>query len=119
MECGTILIVDDNVDIRKFAKAFLESAGYTVITAEDGAEGLRLYEAHQSSIRLLLTDVTMPKMSGVELADRVLRIDSQIPVVLMSGDGENAYPGLECIAKPFRPDELIESVGRALKTQAA
>jgi CheY-like chemotaxis protein len=111
---GTILVVDDNPDIRGLAKFFLENAGYTVVMAADGAEGLRFYRENQSSILLLLTDITMPNMNGLELASRVLGIDSRLPVLVMSGLACGAYPGLESIAKPFRPDELIERVGRVL-----
>jgi CheY-like chemotaxis protein len=115
---GTILVVDDNTDIRVFAKRFLETAGYTVIAAADGAEGLRSYEQHRSTIMLLLTDVAMPNINGLELADRVLRMDSQLPVLFMSGDGECEYRGLECLAKPFHPAELIETVNRVLYAKA-
>jgi DNA-binding response OmpR family regulator len=111
---GTILLVDDNFDIRVFTKMFLEAAGYTVVTAADGEEGLHFYEEHQSSIVLLLTDVVMPKMNGLELADRVLQINSRLPVLVMSGDSRSAYRSLERIAKPFRPAELVERVNRVL-----
>jgi len=117
-QIGTILLVDDNVDIRELARRFLEAAGYTVATAADGEEGLRFYQEHQSSIGLLLTDVIMPNIDGLELADRVLRIDSQLPVLFMSGDGWNAHRGWECLAKPFHPAELVEKVGRVLKANA-
>ena len=110
----TILIVDDNVGTRAFAKRFLEAAGYTVVTAADGAEGLRFYAEHQSRIVLLLTDVVMPNINGVELADRVLGMDSQLPVLFMTGGPGRAYRGLECIAKPFRSAELVERVSRVL-----
>jgi DNA-binding NtrC family response regulator len=109
---GTILVVDDNSDICRFARIFLERAGYDVVTAADGEEGLRFYQEHRSSIVLLLTDVRMPKVGGVELAARVLEMNSQLPVIFMSGDAWSAYRGLECIAKPFLPDALIEMVGR-------
>jgi DNA-binding response OmpR family regulator len=111
---GTILVVDDNVDIRGFAKLFLEHAGYSVATAADGEEGLRYYEKHRSSILLLLTDVMMPKINGIELADRVLGIDSKLPVLFMSGDVWSAFRGLECVSKPFRSDELVERVSQVL-----
>ena len=114
MQNGTILIVDDNLDIRAFARVFLEHAGYSVVTAADGAEALQYYEIHQSSIVLLLTDVTIPRMNGLDLADRVLCIDSQLPVLFMSGDTWSADRGFGCLAKPFRPAELVERVSRAL-----
>ncbi len=113
---GTILLVDDNVDVRGLTKAFLEQAGYSVATAADGIDGLRYYQRNQSSVLLLLTDVRMPKMNGFDLADRVLGIDSQLPVLLMSGDAWGSHRGLECIAKPFPPAELLERVKRALSS---
>ncbi len=112
---GTILVVDDNHDICTFAKRFLETAGWTVVMASDGEEGLRSYAEHQSSIVLLLTDVTMPRVNGLELADRVLQIDSQLPVLLMSGDDLSAHRGTEYLPKPFLPAELVEKVIRALQ----
>jgi CheY-like chemotaxis protein len=115
----TILVVDDNRDIRGLIRICLEKAGYTVHTVADGEEGLRFYREHQSSIVLILTDVAMPNMNGHELADRVLRIDSQMPVLLMSGDVWTGYRGLECIAKPVAPAELIAKVGRMLKDGCA
>lgn len=117
----TILVVDDNADIRSLAKRILEIAGYTVITAADGEEGLQSYEERRSSIDLLLTDVVMPNIDGFELAERVLKMDSEVPVVLMSGDSPCDYQSLEYLAKPFWPTELIETVNRVLsaKTQNA
>ena len=114
----TILIVDDNLDIRAFAKAFLENAGYPVVTAADGREGLCCYEIHQSSIALLLTDVSMPNMDGLELADRVLGIDSQLPVLFMSGDAGSADRGFGCVVKPFKSAELVARVNQVLDAKA-
>lgn len=112
---GTILVADDNADIRKFAKVFLENAGWNVVTAADGEEALRFYLAHQSAIVLLLTDVIMPNLDGYALADRVQAIDSKLPVLLMSGDQVDAYRGLECLEKPFHPGELVNKVSRLLR----
>jgi DNA-binding NtrC family response regulator len=113
-DSGTILVVDDNADIRAFAKRLLEIAGYTVITSADGEEGFRSYQKHRSSIVLVLTDVVMPNIGGFELAERVLKMDSDVSVVLMSGDSSRDYQSLEYLAKPFRPTELIETVNRVL-----
>jgi CheY-like chemotaxis protein len=112
---GMILVVDDSVDIRGLAKRLLEKAGYAVLTAPDGEEGLRCYEEHRSDIVLLLTDVMMPRMNGFELADRVLSMDPQIPVLFMSGQEWGAYRGLKCVTKPIAPAELVELVDQALK----
>ena len=115
---GTILVADDNPDIRKFAKKFLETAGWSVLTAVDGEEALQFYTAHQSAIVLLLIDVTMPNINGHELADRVLGIDSHLPVLFMSGDQKNGYRGLECVPKPFHRDELVDKVSQTLRGSA-
>jgi CheY-like chemotaxis protein len=115
--CGTILLVDDTMAVRGLAKRLLEVAGYKVIAAADGEEGLRCYELHRSTIDLLLTDVVMPKISGFELADRVLGMDSQLSVLFMSGDAGYDCRDLECLAKPFRPTELIEAVSRVLSAK--
>jgi DNA-binding response OmpR family regulator len=115
---GTILVVDDNHEIRGFTKMFLEKAGYTVATASDGEEGFRYYQEHRSDISMLLTDVAMPKIGGYQLVDRVLAIDSQLPILFMSGDAFSGYRGLECVAKPFGPAELVERVSRVLTANA-
>ncbi len=111
---GTILVVDDNDTIREFVKRFLRTAGYTVVTAADGEEGLRLFKEHQSNVILLLTDSLMPRMNGYELADRVLDINPQQRILFMSGDAGCTYRGLECVSKPFRPAELVERVRAVL-----
>jgi DNA-binding NtrC family response regulator len=114
----TILVVDDDADIRRIASRLLEIAGYTAITAADGEEGFRSYQQHRSSIVLLLTDVVMPNLDGIELAKRVLGTDSELPVLLMSGNAGCHYLDLECLPKPFRPAELIEAVSRVLSLKA-
>ena len=111
----TILVVEDNPAVQALARAFLEMAGYSVVTASDGEEGFRIYQQLQSRIGLLLTDVSMPKMNGLDLAGRVLELDSQLPVVLMSGDVVWSDGSFECITKPFTPGELACLVGRVLE----
>ena len=114
----TILVVDDNLDIRAFAQAFLENGGYAVVTAADGQEGLLCYEIHQQSVVLLLTDVSMPQMDGLELADRILQLDSHLPVLFMSGDAWSADRGFGCIVKPFNAVELVARVNQILNAKA-
>jgi two-component system cell cycle sensor histidine kinase/response regulator CckA len=110
----TILVVEDDVDICALVRMFLENAGYRVITADDGEEGLRVYKRHQPSIALLLTDVRMPKMNGVDLADRVLQLDSHLPVLFMSGSAPQAKLRFGCLAKPFKSAELVGRVAQVL-----
>lgn len=109
-----ILVVDDNLEIRGFVKALLECAGYSVATAADGEDGLNVFKRHRSRIALLLTDVKMPKMNGFDLADRVLELDSHMPVLFMSGDTWNATRGLGCVVKPFTAVELVGKVHQGL-----
>jgi len=106
-QLNTILVVDDDLDIRALVKIFLEQAGYAVATATDGQEGLDIFRSCRSRIALLLTDVRMPNMNGFDLADRVLELDSELPVLFMSGEAWNASRGLGCVAKPFTASELL------------
>ena len=82
---GAILVVDDDDFVRMLVKAFLERAGYTVLSATDGASGLDFFQQNRTAIALLLTDVAMPNMNGLDLADRVLELDRKLPVLFMSG----------------------------------
>jgi two-component system cell cycle sensor histidine kinase/response regulator CckA len=110
----TILVVDDNCAIRTLVKTFLEIEGYTVLVAGDAAAAIDLYKEHRSTIALLLTDVMMPNMNGLELADHVLRLEPQMRILLMSAS-EGASRGFGCIAKPFTPAEVIGRVGELLE----
>ena len=113
----TILVVDDDRTVRTLMQIALERAGYRVLVAADGEEGLHVFRQHRDRIALLLTDVTMPRMNGFDLADHVLTSDSRIPVVFTSGDVPDADRGFGCIAKPFKLDELIGRVHEVLEAQ--
>ncbi|HEV8038498.1 MAG TPA: response regulator [Bryobacteraceae bacterium] len=111
---GIILVVEDDLTIRELVRMFLENEGYTVVTAHDGEEGLLVYKRHQLNIALLLTDVRMPGMNGVDLADRVLQLDSHLPVVFMSGDAPQLNLRSTCLAKPFNSADLIGTLDQVL-----
>jgi len=110
----TILVVDDDCAVRTLVGAFLEDAGYRVLVAADGVEGVSVFKQHQSDIALLITDVMMPNMNGFDLADCVLQLDSQLPVIFVSGNVQGADRGHGCIAKPFTPAALVGRVRKAL-----
>jgi two-component system cell cycle sensor histidine kinase/response regulator CckA len=110
----TILVVEDDLQICALVKMFRQNAEYTVVKADDGQEGLRAYKRHQSSIALLLTDLMMPKMNGVDLADRLLQFDSHLPVLLMSGDAPQANLRFDCLEKPFNSVDLVGLVAQVL-----
>jgi PAS domain S-box-containing protein len=81
----TILLVEDNAGLRKLATRLLEPAGYTVLGAATGEEALLLLERHEAPVRLLLTDVVMPGMSGRHLAEQVAHARPGMKVLYMSG----------------------------------
>jgi len=115
MSRETILVVDDDFEIRTLVRVFLENVGYTVVTADDGVEGLHEYQRNQASIALLITDVMMPNLGGVDLADRVLHCDSDLPVLFMSGDTRQANLHSECLEKPFNSADLVRKVTTVLQ----
>lgn len=115
----TILVVDDQDDIRNVVRRLLESAGYTVIVADDGAIGLAAFRQNRTAIALVLTDVTMPNMNGLDLADRVLELDAKLPVLFMTGNDSYPDRGYGCVSKPFKGRELLDSVEAVLERPAS
>ena len=71
-------------------RAGVEASGYTVIIATDGAVGLAFFKQNRTAIALLLIDVAMPNMNGLDLADRILELDERLPVLFVSGTANNA-----------------------------
>ena len=118
---ATILVVDDQENVRELIREILESHGYGVLAAANGAEALALVQASARRIDLLLTDVVMPGMSGKELAGQLQRETPGLKVLFMSGYTENVIvnrgilkPGVEFLPKPLTPDSIISNVGRVL-----
>jgi signal transduction histidine kinase len=113
----TVLLVEDEEDVRKIAERILRNAGYTVLTAANGADALLVYEKVGAVIDLLLTDVVMPIMSGRELSDRLTKLCPGLRVLYMSGYTDDAIfhhdvlkPGTHFISKPFNAPDLTEKV---------
>jgi two-component system, cell cycle sensor histidine kinase and response regulator CckA len=109
----TILLVEDDDQIRHLASTALESAGYTVLTAANGAEALQLNEQHPAPIDLLLSDVIMPGMSGPQVRERLARLRPGLKVLFVSGytDSELSHYGVEnsgfvLLPKPYTPESL-------------
>jgi CheY-like chemotaxis protein len=116
----TILVAEDEPDVRTLVRQTLEQLGYTVLQAADGHEALRILEQH-GPVHLLLTDVIMPLMGGRELARRVISLKPATKVVYMSGytDDTLAFHGLPqpdtaFIQKPFTPAALAEKLRQVL-----
>jgi len=114
MPSETILVVDDERAIRTLVQAVLETAGYMVLTAADTEIAMRLYKEHQTTVALLLTDVMMPGMNGLKLADEILRLNPQALVLFMSGSIQSPNRGFGCLPKPFTVAELLGRVKGAL-----
>ena len=112
----TILVVDDQPATLKVAQILLESFGYTVIAAESAQEALILFRANQDRIRLLLTDVVMPDITGPQLAERLTRISPALRVIYMSGytNEELRQQGVAFLSKPFNPASLAKTVRETL-----
>ncbi len=118
---ATILLVDDEPEVRTMTGRMLASAGYTVISAGDAAEALAVVVAGEVPIDLLVTDVVMPGRSGIELAEDVTTRHPGLPVLLLSGFvGESAHGGLPAdlafplLPKPTARAALLAAVGDLL-----
>ena len=111
----TILVVDDDQDIRFVAQQGLLASGYAVLETGDPQQAIRM--AKDQTIHLLLTDVVMPIMKGTDLADRIQAISPSTKVLLMSGyqTSDIALSGRPFVAKPFSIDGLVERVRQTLE----
>jgi two-component system, NtrC family, response regulator AtoC len=117
-----ILVVDDEPNLRRVLSAQLGRDGYDVLEAEDGEQGLALLEEHH--IDLVVTDLRMPKVDGMELLRRALAMDPELPVVMITAHGtvDNAVEALKTgafdyITKPFDQSEVRAIVKKALRTR--
>jgi PAS domain S-box-containing protein len=117
----TILIAEDEANLRYLARQFLEKQGYKVIEAADGAAAMQIAVAHEGVIHLLLTDVIMPGMNGRELAQRISEIRPNTKVLYMSGYTENVIghngtldAGVRLLQKPFTLRDLKSKVREVL-----
>ncbi len=118
---GTILVVDDEEIVRNIAASMLETFGFCVLTAGDGNEAIELFDQHGASIKLVLLDLTMPKLDGHETLRLLRQRSSDIPVLLSSGytednsvehaaaDGKTGF-----IHKPYAPAELAAKLQQLL-----
>jgi len=116
---GTVLVVDDDEGVRNLVRRALSQHGFRILSAANGAEGLRVYEQHRDAVHLIVLDVTMPEMNGFDVVKHLRASGSRVPILLSSGyDVTEAdvdrreLSGL--LEKPYDIPQLLEAVERAL-----
>ncbi len=119
----TILIVEDVDDVRTMLALVLKHHGYTVLEAGGGDAALRIADAHQGSIHLMICDLNLPEMNGPQIAQRFLALRPDVRVLFMSGHSSDEAMrqghiarGQAFLAKPFTLDELASKVCDVLAT---
>jgi signal transduction histidine kinase/ActR/RegA family two-component response regulator len=121
---GTVLVVDDEEAVRNVARMMLERAGFIVLTAPDGREGLEVFQRGAEEIAAVLLDLTMPHMNGEEAFRAMRRIRADVPVILTSGyseqDASSQFAGKGIagfVQKPFRFEKLLEQFRSVLQNR--
>lgn len=121
-EPPTILIVEDEEGIKDLVCEILSNQGYKTLAAANGEKGFNLYEKNQDKIDLLITDIRMPKLSGIELYHKVRKISSTLPVICLTGydiDDEahklHKEGKIKLLTKPFALKELVFLVNKQLE----
>lgn len=118
---ATILVVDDSASMKKMVSFTLQSAGHTIIDADDGASALSI--AQRQTADLVLTDVNMPKMNGIELCQKLRQLPNYkfTPVLMLTTEsaGDQKMAGKNAgatgwIIKPFNPEQLLKTVDKVL-----
>ena len=116
---GIVLCIDDNQDVLECEKAFLESFGYTVLTAPSGGKGLELASIH--AVDVVIVDYFMPEMDGGEVFQRLRAVNPDVKVIVSTGcdcvldvDAILRQGATGFIQKPFRIAELAEAVSEAV-----
>jgi len=114
---GLVLVVDDEEAVLEVAREFLERSGFAVLTATGGDEAIDLFRARAEEIDAVMLDLTMPGKDGLETCLEINRIRSSVPVIVVSGYGEEiangrleGHPIAGFIRKPFDPEELVARI---------
>ena len=121
MESDCVLVVDDELRMRKLIKDFLKVKGFSILEAEDGEKAIQVFEENKTKISLILLDVMMPKLDGWSVL-RQIRQESKVPIIMLTARGEEQDElfGFELgvdeyISKPFSPKILVARVEAILK----
>jgi CheY-like chemotaxis protein len=117
---GSVLLVEDEPAVRDMTRRMLERAGYAVVAVEEGAAALEVLADSDTAIDILVTDVVMPNMSGIELADRVMTLRPETGVVLLSGYTAETLDldrvlarGARFVTKPVASRDLLRAIAEA------
>ena len=119
----SVLVVDDETAVRRFAARVLQREGFEVLEATDGAEALDLVKAGKVTIDVIVSDIVMPRLNGVELMQALSTVQPHLPVILMSGYATAALSELgiatPCgiLMKPFSAERLLAEVHRCVSRQ--
>ncbi len=121
---ATVLVVEDEEQVRKLAANLLIQLGYTVLEAKDGLEAVEVFKKHQDELRCVLSDLTMPRMDGWNTLAALRRLSPDIPVILSSGYNEAQVMADEhrerpdaFLGKPYQRKELEDTIARVLKAK--
>ena len=109
----TILVVDDEQEVREIIAEGLELAGYNVLQAKSGEDALQILD-RRPDLRLVVSDVRMPGISGIELAKSIFATGRQLKIILISGFFMSETLNIPCLLKPFRMAELEQVVAAQL-----
>jgi CheY-like chemotaxis protein len=122
----TVLLVEDEIMVRQFTRRILTRLGYLVLEAESTEDAIHICEDHSTPIQLLLTDVVMPGMNGIELYSRLRTNRSNLKALFMSGYAEDAIArhgmladGTGFIQKPFKMESLANRIRQILDNSAS
>jgi len=115
---GTILLVDDEALVRKGAAAMLNAGDYEVVEAVDGLDAVAKYQARPGAFRLVVMDISMPKLNGLLAARKIRELDPGARIIFISGSRLTAPPEAEAdgfLTKPLRGKDLVNCVNRVLR----
>jgi CheY-like chemotaxis protein len=118
----TILLVDDEEKMGVFFLTLLKWKGYNVVNASNGQEAVDAYKSNPDSIDLILMDISMPVMSGIEAYRELKQYDPTVPIILMSGYTSNTFEGFthtQFIKKPMKLTDLFTAIEKVLEDSAA
>ena len=121
-EPALILVVEDEPTMLRLIQEALEDTGHKVVTATNGAAGLKAFQGKKDDIKLVITDLMMPKLNGVEMARMIRKESASVPILFISGYADDLVFEDEVMRgptmfmpKPFRQDTLVDEVAAILE----